>query len=243
MYGGTCLTGLTAARAAVAAKAAAGGGGSKKKGRHAFYPRRFDPEDANRHENYILVSLYASERAWSHSMEIKALYDAPREARRAGGGSSKASKSPLHDSDRKRSAPSKIRRHYLRRLRRAAYFASQLEERCAASCDDRTVAEARAYASWMRGNVALEAGDYASAASEFGAALLLCQELGGMGGENEKEGVAKGFGALGKENLETRDFFSGRAEHVIEPLMRYCRYELQVSSNNTLQAKKWRGRD
>mmetsp|Transcript_56477 Transcript_56477/g.168979 ORF Transcript_56477/g.168979 Transcript_56477/m.168979 type:complete len:691 (-) Transcript_56477:179-2251(-) len=197
------------------------GGQQKRGGRHAYQPRAFDPEESNRHVNYVLVSLYQAERAWSQSMEIKALYDAAREeAKKSSSSRPKKKKigggTAVDLGDKKRSAPSKIRSHQLRRLRRAASFASELEGLAAASCDGPSALEARAYASWMRGNLALETGDWAAGAREYGAAIRLCGEL-----EEASDGVEK------REELERRDYFHARAEHVIEPLLRYCRYEMQ----------------
>lgn len=149
-------------------KKGGGGGGGGGGGRSAYHPRPHpSPYDATRHVHYSLVSLYSAERCWSHAMEIRAAYeDAVRGAAKkdnkkkkdaaaggdgGGGGGTSSSSS---------TSPAKIRRHCIRRMRRAAAFAAQLEDRARASCDDRTAVEARAYAGWMRGTLAVEVGDW-----------------------------------------------------------------------------------
>mmetsp|Transcript_7522 Transcript_7522/g.15704 ORF Transcript_7522/g.15704 Transcript_7522/m.15704 type:complete len:713 (+) Transcript_7522:130-2268(+) len=237
-----------------------GGGGGKKGGggggRYAYHPRPHpDPYDATHHVHYSLVSLYSAERCWSHAMEIKTLYDDARDALRLGGGAKKKNKKRgTSDGDDQHggagagggnrkataSSPAKIRRHYVRRLRKAVAYATELESRTKVSCDDRTAVEARAYAGWMRGTLALEVGDWQSACTEYGSALTICRALGqgessaattaGTNGDNGAEASASdtaAAAAVAAEDLEMRDFFAARAEHVLEPLLRYCQYELQ----------------
>jgi RNA-binding signal recognition particle 68 len=48
------------------------------------------------------------------------------------------------------------RLHLVRRLRKAAYWASELAQLASLKGDARTVLEAEAYASWMAGNLLLE---------------------------------------------------------------------------------------
>ena len=154
------------------AQGGSGGGGKKGGGggRYAYHPRPHpNPYDATHHVHYSLVSLYSAERCWSHAMEIKALYDDARDALRLGGGARKKKKGKSLDEQhggagagggKTASSPAKIRRHYVRRLRKAAAYATELENRSKVSCDDRTAVEARAYAGWMRGTLALEVGDW-----------------------------------------------------------------------------------
>lgn len=59
---------------------------------------------------------------------------------------------------------------------------------------------------------------------EFGSALTICRALGH--GELSVDGSSTS-GEDETKDLERCDFFTARAEHVIEPLLRYCQYELQ----------------
>lgn len=163
-------------------KSGAGGGGgggqqssSGKKGggKFDFHPRPHpDPYDATQHGHYSLVSLFSAERCWSHAMEIKAAYDdAVREAKRL---ASKRRKKRSGDDDsdddgfgmngaeskKKKASPAKIRRHYINKLHKAAAYSTELEERTKVSCDDRTAIEARAYAAWTKGTLAMEIGNW-----------------------------------------------------------------------------------
>ena len=149
---------------------AGGGGGKKGGGKFAFHPRPHpDPHDATQHEHFCLVSLYSAERCWSRAMEIKAAYDdAVREAKRAAGKRKKKTKSGDGDEDgindvggsKKKASPAQIRRHYINKLHKASTYGAELEERAKVSCDDRTAIEARAYATCMRGTLALEVGNW-----------------------------------------------------------------------------------
>ena len=156
-----------------------GGGGQQSSsgkrggGKFAFHPRPHpNPYDATQHEHFSLVSLFSAERCWSHAMEIKAAYDdAVREAKRLA--SKRRKKGPGDDdgdddglgmnggeSKKKKASPAKIRRHYINKLHKAAAYGTELEERTKVSCDDRTAIEARAYAAWTRGTLAMEIGNW-----------------------------------------------------------------------------------
>jgi len=65
-------------------------------------------------------------------------------------------------------------------------------------------------------------GDWQTACTEYGAALTICQALGSGGGSSGTNDESKTI-----EDLELRDFFTSRAQHVIQPVLRYCQYELQ----------------
>lgn len=218
-----------------------GGGGGKKGGRHAFHPRAVAPEDANRHVNYMTVALYSAERAWSHALELKGEYD---DAKSSSNSSSRRKKTVgggggVGGGEKKRSSPGKIRNHYLRKLKKATEYAVELEKMAEAGAGDgRTVKEARAYGGWMRGNWGLEVGDWQMACTEYGTALSICRALGSGEEEDDDAATEKGTSdvsaqkgddtpAAAAENLELRDFFTARASQVIEPLLRYCQYELR----------------
>lgn len=94
--------------------------------------------------------------------------------------------------------------------------------------DEHTQMEARAYASFMRGNLALEMNQWQTACNEYQMALSLCEALGSTGSTND-DNSATNDGGVDVQQLELFDFFTTRAKNVIAPLLKYCHYELQVS--------------
>lgn len=169
--------------------------GEKTK-RHAYVPRE-TPEDVN-HENILLVVLMEAERAWAHSCELKAMVH-----------------EHLPKNHEKANATSgKIRQHAVRRLRRARHFAIKFEEMCRQYADESTQGEATAYASWMRGNFALEFGDWKTACCQFQDAITLCRKF-----------------AKAEDDLEISDLFTGRANNVLKPLLKYCQYEWKATGD------------
>ncbi len=104
--------------------------------------------------------------------------------------------------------------------------------------DEHTQMEARAYASFMRGNLALETNQWQTACTEYQMALQLCEAL--AQGLDTTTTTAGGHSSSDDNNddddddvdvqqLELLDFFTSRAKNVIAPLLKYCHYELQVS--------------
>jgi len=162
----------------------------EKTRRHAYCSRDL-PEDVN-HENILFVVLVDAERAWAHSSELRALVheQLPKNHEKA------------------KAAPGKIRQHALRRLRRAKQLAIRFEELCEQFGDETTQEEAKAYASWMRGNYALEVSDWKTACGQSQDAISLCRKL-----------------AKSEDDLEISDLFTGRANNVLKPLLKYCQYE------------------
>lgn len=157
-------------------------------------------------------------------------------------------------------SPGKIRAHSIKRLRKAVKFASLLETLTTTTktiaeeqgneeknddvelvgtgisskppVDEHTQMEARAYASWMRGNLALEQNQWQEACNEYQTALTLCETLAVASDTNSAVGGSS-VGGGGDDNnklrqLELFDFFTTRAQNVISPLLRYSHYELQV---------------
>ena len=100
--------------------------------------------------------------------------------------------------------------------------------------DEHTQMEARAYASFMRGNLALETNQWQMACAEYQMAMQLCESLAkGLAANSCNDDNGNGGGAedgdLNVHQLELFDFFHSRAKNVIAPLLKYCQYELQVS--------------
>jgi hypothetical protein len=129
----------------------------------------------------------------------------------------------------------KMRANSIKKLRKAVYYATlletltqgstgvdgkenggeQTEEALPPPVDEYSRMETRAYASWMKGNLAVEQEKWQVAYTEYRIALTMCKTIAS---------------SMGNINLELFDFFTTRAQNVIAPLLRYCQYELQVSS-------------
>jgi len=98
--------------------------------------------------------------------------------------------------------------------------------------DEHTQMEARAYASFMRGNLALEMNQWQTACTQYQMAMQLCEALGQgrIVGNGADADAGNGNGSTSSGNvqqLELFDFFNSRAKNVIAPLLKYCHYELQ----------------
>ncbi|CAM9304369.1 unnamed protein product [Scytosiphon promiscuus] len=109
-------------------------------------------------------------------------------------------------------APYRVRRHVVTRLAKAAKWAGDLEALCLKTADERTCLEATAYCAWMSGNLLLEKEAWRDALDRYSTAHRICQELGKVG------------------RIEDQDLFSRRVEE-IEPILRYCRYNLDTGSS------------
>lgn len=189
-----------------------GGGGTSSKAKHAY--RAIDvanlPSDVlSSHVNYFLEPLYCAERCWAASMAVRA--EQQRGDDGIGVGSS--------GGNVKRLSRGKMRANSIKKLRKAVYYATLLETLTQGSApapvDEYSRMEARAYASWMKGNLAVEQEKWQVACTEYRLALTMCETIAS---------------SLGNINLELFDFFTTRAQNAIAPLLRYCQYELQVSS-------------
>ncbi len=139
--------------------AGGGGGGRRKGGGDALKWRPLPLSAASAREpRHLQLLLFQAERAWAYAQELRAA--GARAARRA-----------------RASA----------RLRRAAKWADALRALCAARGDARTQLEAEAYAAWMRGQVALEAGAWADAQVALELAQRVYGELGRVAAKRVKE--------------------------------------------------------
>ncbi|CAM9580059.1 unnamed protein product [Ectocarpus sp. 13 AM-2016] len=112
-------------------------------------------------------------------------------------------------------APYRVRRHVVTRLAKAAKWSGDLEALCLETADERTCLEATAYCAWMSGNLLLEKEAWREALDRFSTADRICQELGKVGA------------------IEDQDLFSRRVEE-IEPILRYCRYNLDATASEEL---------
>lgn len=158
------------------------GGGSASKARHAYRAIemiQLPAEVLGSNVNYFYEPLYCAERCWAASMAVKA------ELNSGGGGGGKSSSVLMGDGGnvREKWSSGKLRAYSVKRLRKAVKFANLVEsltmstvspptlvvegeedevkeEKASPPVDEHTQMEARAYASWMRGNLALEANQW-----------------------------------------------------------------------------------
>ena len=172
-----------------------------------------DYYDKVHHVNFLLILLVSAERCWSFAMELKAEYDEMKHA------NATKKQTPTLYKKKKHTSLGKLRKQFLRKLRKAAEYAASLENMAMnVLTTEVTVVECQAYASWMRGNAALERNRFEPAEREYSNALQGIQVL--------KQLAANG------SNLEMQDYFSSRAEYTIEPLRAYCYYELQQQQSS-----------
>jgi len=143
-------------------------------------------------------------------MELKSLYDDPPPKIKTSKGS--------------------LRQQYIKKLRKAVHHSTALENLVQIAGDDALRVEAKAYGCWMRGNLSLEKSEWESAVTEYNAAATLYRALAAGGGDNAAEDGTK---PKTSDFLEMQDYFVTRADHVIEPLLRYCRYELTETGQMT----------
>ncbi len=120
------------------------------------------------HENVLWVLLVGAERAWAHAGELRARYTDGNTSHQ---NNHNAVLSSISSNKKPKRSPGQVRHHSLRRLKKAQQLAHQLEqvakqfsqqqpEKMPVMVDSRTVQECQAYASWMRGNWALEMADW-----------------------------------------------------------------------------------
>ncbi|KAG5192897.1 hypothetical protein JKP88DRAFT_346319 [Tribonema minus] len=146
--------------------------------------------DMAKNAAFLEIPLMFAERSWAFAMQLK------------------------QDLGSSSSTSSAERHHLMRRLSKAAKWASDLETLCAAAGDERTALEACAYAAFMCGNVLLEKESWGGALEKLTTVHRVCRELGQVG------------------DLADQDLFSARAEE-IEPSVRYCKYNLSKAGGAT----------
>ncbi|XP_068732077.1 signal recognition particle subunit SRP68-like [Montipora capricornis] len=153
--------------------------------RHIFKSKKVT-KDLLKDVRYLHIPLMDAERAWSHAMELKLL--ANTEPRK--------------------------KFHYIRRLRKAASHADQLQELCYGdACDARSKLEAQAYASFMKGSVSFELQNWKEALELFRQAKTIYEKLAGAFSE------------------EQRGMYLQRVEE-ITPNISYCAYNLKEGSTD-----------
>lgn len=105
------------------------------------------------------------------------------------------------------------RQTYLKRLKKSVSNAVVLET-LKEICDETTRVEIDCYAAWIKGNYATEVKNWKYACEQYAVAVKLCYELSSR--------------AKAEQNLQSSDLFYSRAVNILQPLLTYCQYELQL---------------
>jgi len=133
--------------------------------------------------------LTNSERAWSYAMQLKQDMEI-------------------------QTSNTRLRHHVVRRLCKAAKWASLLERLCAESAEEHTSLEAEAYAAWMNGQAHLEKEEWEKALDTLVKARTIYDKLGGIA------------------DPEIKQVFQQRVED-IDPSIRYCHYNLRKTKGSS----------
>jgi signal recognition particle subunit SRP68 len=146
---------------------------------------------------HLLLLLLNAERAWAFAMQVK------------------------QDAASNQHMPSYLRAHLLRRLRRAAVWATRLQGlvgEVSGRITERTSLEVAAYAGWMAAGVDVEQEQWARALGKLRTAHSILSQLGEVG------------------SLEEQDLFSSKAEEVLQSA-RFCQYNLGEGSLEDLKVQ------
>lgn len=146
---------------------------------------------------HLLLLLLNAERAWAFAMQVK------------------------QDAASNQHMPSYLRAHLLRRLRRAAVWATRLQGlvgEVSGRVTERTSLEVAAYAGWMAAGVDVEQEQWARALGKLRTAHSILSQLGEVG------------------SLEEQDLFSSKAEEVLQSA-RFCQYNLGEGSLEDLKVQ------
>ena len=146
---------------------------------------------------HLLLLLLNAERAWAFAMQVK------------------------QDAASNQHMPSYLRAHLLRRLRRAAVWATRLQGlvgEVSGRVTERTSLEVAAYAGWMAAGVDVEQEQWARALGKLRTAHSILSQLGMVG------------------SLEEQDLFSSKAEEVLQSA-RFCQYNLGEGSLEDLKVQ------
>jgi len=105
-----------------------------------------------------------------------------------------------------------------RKLAKAAKWSNHLVTLCNATADERTKVEAESYCGWLTGNIMLDRGDYRGAIQKLTPAMTVYSELGKVG------------------TLKQQELCRDRVSE-IEPTIRFCKYNLDQSTDPDLVKK------
>ncbi|ORX82519.1 hypothetical protein BCR32DRAFT_231918 [Anaeromyces robustus] len=136
---------------------------------------------------HLYVFLFSTERAWSYAMQLKSeSIDEPRK-----------------------------HYHLMKRLRKAAFYANQLEDVCKnyEKIDEKTLLEVQAYAALMTGYKLFEEQDWQAALEKFAIARTIYEKLAAAGDPQQE--------ALCHSTIDS-----------IDPNIRYCAYNLKIKNTS-----------
>jgi len=136
---------------------------------------------------HLYVFLFSAERAWSYAMQLKSeSLDEPRK-----------------------------HYHLMKRLRKAASYANQLEDVCKSyeKIDEKTLLDVQAYAALMTGYKLFEEQDWQAALEKFAIARTIYEKLAAAGDPQQE--------ALCHSTIDS-----------IDPNIRYCAYNLKIKNTS-----------
>jgi len=136
---------------------------------------------------HLYVLLFSAERAWSYAMQLKSeSLDEPRK-----------------------------HYHLMKRLRKAASYANQLEDVCKSyeKIDEKTLLDVQAYAALMTGYKLFEEQDWQAALEKFAIARTIYEKLAAAGDPQQE--------ALCHSTIDS-----------IDPNIRYCAYNLKIKNTS-----------
>jgi len=172
-------------------------------GRGRFVKRKVEEEVVSKgggDARYLLLVLLQAERAWSHGMELK------EEA------------ALLENSKKRNKTVTRRKRQWpLRKWRKAALWAKQLEKLCVAvQVPTKTLLEAQAYAAFMSGNALLEKKQQRKASLEcFQRANAILEKL------EQTQGISAQQKYIYRQYMQE-----------MEPAIRYCQYQLSKQNSS-----------
>lgn len=175
---------------------------------HKYVKQPVITPDAVNDIKVLEMVLLQSERAWAHFMALKdeiANLVSERETRFKNGN---VDVETLRKQDRFPHIWKKRIQMY-RRLKKAVVWAKKLNELCTAVGDDRTILEAEAYSSWMKGTLRMEKNKLSKALSYFESSKKVYQQL------------------LLLCTKSNQDIYKEKVEE-IEFAVRYCNYYKKV---------------
>ena len=149
------------------------------------------PDKINSSRFIELLVVYV-ERAWAHGITLK-------------------SEHAVSD----RAGKSRLRHAFIKKFRRAAYWADQLVELTRLHCDQRTVQESEAYAAWISGLSLTESGVYEKAIQTLEVAEHKYNDLIKTSLDSVFPNASRGY----KHRIAD-----------LEPILRVCKYKLRLGA-------------
>ncbi|KAJ3039349.1 signal recognition particle subunit srp68, partial [Rhizophlyctis rosea] len=153
------------------------------------YERKDVTAEIAKTDRHLQVLLYETERSWAYAMELQ----------------------------KESSSEPRKKHHMIKRLKRAAQTATQLEGLCQdREAETRTQLDVQAYAALMAGYVLFEQQEWQNALDKFATARTIYEKLAGAGGSSEQKVLCQA------------------AIDAIDPNIRYCAYNLKLKGGQTM---------